>query len=201
MDMILDHQMNTDSRTPSRPSTPILSPQCQRRIFLNAEIQKFTFLAQEIEGSLESIRRFGTVDENDSYVIKSRNELKDYNTLLSLTVSEFNSLPLCDLPGCPQHHTPLSSPSKNSVNSQISVINDNDSITVPTKTFPLKRKEINDDGFITPPNNKVNKIANCTSQHNFNLELKNKFKNLNEEPARISTETSATNSRQPTQSQ
>ncbi|GFY38483.1 hypothetical protein TNIN_10531 [Trichonephila inaurata madagascariensis] len=199
MDMILDRQMNTDSGTPSRPSTPILSPQCQRWIFLNAEIQKFTFLAQGIESSLESIRRFGTVDENDSYVIKARTELKEYNTLLSLTVSEFNSLPLCDLPGCPQHHTPLSSPSKNSVSSQIT-LNDNESISAPTKTFPLKRKEINDDGFITPPISKVNKTANCTTQQNFNSELRNKFKNLIEEPTRISTETSAF-PRQPTQSQ
>ncbi|GFS28152.1 hypothetical protein TNIN_426081 [Trichonephila inaurata madagascariensis] len=82
MDMILDRPMNMDSRTPSRPSTPVLSPQCQRRIFLNAEIQKFTFLAQGIESSLESIRRFGTVDENDAYVIKARTELQDWLTLL-----------------------------------------------------------------------------------------------------------------------
>ncbi|GFS57671.1 hypothetical protein TNIN_366831 [Trichonephila inaurata madagascariensis] len=77
MDMTLDTAAIMDSRTPSRPSTPVLSPQCQRRIFLNAEIQKFTFLAQGLETSLESIRRFGTVDENDPYVVKTRTELQD----------------------------------------------------------------------------------------------------------------------------
>ncbi|GFY62909.1 hypothetical protein TNIN_140581 [Trichonephila inaurata madagascariensis] len=37
-----------------------------------------------LETSLESIRRFGTVDENDPYVVKTRTELQDYNSLLNL---------------------------------------------------------------------------------------------------------------------
>ncbi|GFY71866.1 hypothetical protein TNIN_5141 [Trichonephila inaurata madagascariensis] len=195
--MSLDTSANMDSRTPSRPSTPVLSPQCQRRIFLNAEIQKFTFLAQGLETSLESIRRFGTVDENDPYVVKTRTELQDYNSLLNLAVSEFNSLSVCDLSGCPHHNTPLSSPSKNSVISHIT-LNENDSISVPSKT--LKRKDTDDDGFITPPISKVNKTANCATQQKFNIDLRNKFKNLVIEPTRISTETTASR-RKPTQPQ
>ncbi|GFY78177.1 hypothetical protein TNIN_130961 [Trichonephila inaurata madagascariensis] len=78
MDMTLDNAANMESRTPSRPSTPVLSSQCQRRIYLNAEIQKFTFLAQGLETSLESIRRFGS-DENDPYV-KSENQGLNFRT-------------------------------------------------------------------------------------------------------------------------
>ncbi|GFS68363.1 RNA-directed DNA polymerase from mobile element jockey [Trichonephila clavipes] len=60
------------------------------------------------------------------------------------------------------------------------------------KNVPQKRKE-NDDDFITPPLSKVNKLANCSSQLNFNIELKNKFLNLNEETAGISTENASKN--------
>ncbi|GFU95901.1 hypothetical protein TNCV_252521 [Trichonephila clavipes] len=68
------------------------------------------------------------------------------------------------------------------------------------KNFPKKRKE-NDDGFIMPPLSKVNKLASRSSQLIFQLELKNKFLNLNEETARISTETATKNTDQNNPSQ
>ncbi|GFY48526.1 hypothetical protein TNIN_370091 [Trichonephila inaurata madagascariensis] len=47
--------------------------------------------------------------------------------LLEKAVSEFGSLPYCDIPGCPVHETPTSSP---------------------VKSQPTKKKD--EDGFISP---------------------------------------------------
>ncbi|GFX75727.1 PRE_C2HC domain-containing protein [Trichonephila clavipes] len=54
------------------------------------------------------------------------------------------------------------------------------------KNPPQKRKE-NEDGFITPPLSKVNKRTTNASQLNFEIELSNKFQNLNQETARTSS--------------
>ncbi|GFX22252.1 uncharacterized protein TNCV_2950931 [Trichonephila clavipes] len=86
------------------------------------------------------------------------------------------------------HHTSHGTPSE--TNSQSDDFNENGMEIV--KNVSQKRKE-NDDGFITPPLNKVNKLANCSSQLNFNIELKNKFLKLNEETAGISTENASKN--------
>ncbi|GFT57341.1 nucleic-acid-binding protein from transposon X-element [Trichonephila clavipes] len=55
------------------------------------------------------------------------------------------------------------------------------------KNSSQKRKE-NEDGFISPPLSKVNKRTKSTTQLNFEIELSNKFKTLNQEQARTSTE-------------
>ncbi|GFT99856.1 PRE_C2HC domain-containing protein [Trichonephila clavipes] len=54
------------------------------------------------------------------------------------------------------------------------------------KKNPQKRKE-NEEGFITPPLSKVNKRTNNASQLNFEIELSNKFQDLNQETVRTST--------------
>ncbi|GFU37017.1 putative RNA-directed DNA polymerase from transposon X-element [Trichonephila clavipes] len=59
--------------------------------------------------------------------------LDNYTALNELTVSEFSPLPSCDTPGCAEHHTPISTPTK---------VNDNDFPTL-SKSASLKRTDDN----------------------------------------------------------
>ncbi|GFW14281.1 hypothetical protein TNCV_1365361 [Trichonephila clavipes] len=102
--------------------------------------------------------------------ILARNiKLANYTALNALTVSEFSSLPGCDTPGCAEHHTPLSTPTK---------INDNEFLTLP-KTASLKRKD-NETEFISQPNRKLSRNQNTTqvTEQNFKLNHSNKFNAL-----------------------
>ncbi|GFV94237.1 hypothetical protein TNCV_1136921 [Trichonephila clavipes] len=51
MEMNTDYHMPSDSRSPSRPATPVPTATCQRHQQLADEIQKFTLL---IQGQLHS---------------------------------------------------------------------------------------------------------------------------------------------------
>ncbi|GFX37780.1 nucleic-acid-binding protein from transposon X-element [Trichonephila clavipes] len=106
MELNTDYPMPTDSRTPSRPSTPT----------------------------------------------PTANQLLEYTRICNIAVSEFSSLPPCNLPGCPIHHTPHSTSSE--ISSQPDNINDNGIELV--KNVPQKRKE-NDDVFITQPLSKADR--------------------------------------------
>ncbi|GFT60808.1 hypothetical protein TNCV_984671 [Trichonephila clavipes] len=184
MEMNTDYHMPSDSRSPSRPATPVPTATCQRHQQLADEIQKFTLLIQGLNSTLKSITTYGKFNTEDPVVASLQTQLHEYTRVYNIAVSEYSSLPPCDALGCPIHGTP------SETNSQNETFNDNGA--EPIKNISQKRKE-NDDGFITPPLNKVNKLANCSSQLNFNIELKNKFLNLNEESVDISTENASKN--------
>ncbi|GFY34569.1 PRE_C2HC domain-containing protein [Trichonephila clavipes] len=164
----------------------------QRHQQLTDDIQKYTLLCQGTESTLKSLTLYGKYNSEDPVVASLQNQLLEYTRTYNIAVSQFSSLPPCNLPGCPIHHTP------SEISSQPDNFNDNGIELV--KNVPQKRKE-NDDGFITPPLSKVNKLANCSSQLNFNIELKNKFLNLNEETAGISTDNASKNDDQNNSSQ
>ncbi|GFT96331.1 uncharacterized protein TNCV_2081861 [Trichonephila clavipes] len=184
MEMNTDYHMPSDSRSPSRPATPTPTATCQRHQQLADEIQKFTLLIQGLNSTLKSLTTYGKFNTEDPVVASLQTQLLEYTRVYNIAVSEYSSLPPCDALGCPIHGTP------SETNSQNENFNDNGAEII--KNISQKRKE-NDDGFITPPLNKVNKLANCSSQLNFNIELKNKFLNLNEESAEISTENASKN--------
>ncbi|GFX60848.1 hypothetical protein TNCV_1311411 [Trichonephila clavipes] len=188
MELNTDYSMPSDSRTPSRPSTPTPTAICQRHQQLTDDIQKYTLLCQGTESTLKFLTLYGKYNPEDPVVASLQNQLLEYTRTCNIAVSEISSLPPSNLPGCPIHHTPDSTPSE--ISSQPDNFNDNGIELV--KNVPQKRKE-KDDGFITPPLSKVNKLANCSSQLNFNIELKNKFLNLNEETAGISTDNASEN--------
>ncbi|GFX66174.1 RNA-directed DNA polymerase from mobile element jockey [Trichonephila clavipes] len=188
MEMNTDYHMPSDSRSPSRPASPTPTATCQRHQQLADEIQKFTLLIQGINSTLKSLTTYGKFNTEDPVVASLQTQLLEYTRVYNIAVSEYSSLPPCDAHGCPIHHTPHGTPSE--TNSQNDNFNENGTEII--KNISQKRKE-NDDGFITPQLNKVNKLANCSSQLNFNIELKNKFLNLNEESAEISTENASKN--------
>ncbi|GFQ94067.1 hypothetical protein TNCT_327061 [Trichonephila clavata] len=101
MDIILDHHMTTDSRTPSRPSTPTPTALCLRRKALTDDIQKFTLLMQGSDSTLNSLKRFGTFDANDPYVSVIQNQKQEYTQLHDKAIKELpqtvNKLALCTL--------------------------------------------------------------------------------------------------------
>ncbi|GFQ95298.1 hypothetical protein TNCT_172901 [Trichonephila clavata] len=77
MEITLDHHMTTDSRAPSRPSTPTPTALCLRRKALTDDIQKFT-LMQGSDSTLNSLKRFSTFDANDPYVSVIQNQKQEY---------------------------------------------------------------------------------------------------------------------------
>ncbi|GFT74771.1 hypothetical protein TNCV_2516711 [Trichonephila clavipes] len=112
IELNFDHSMTIESRTPSRPSTFTPTTLCLRRKTFTDDIQKFTLLVQGANSTLESLKRFGNYNGEDSFVTTIQNQPLEYTKLHNLAVSEFSSLPPCNSPGCPGHYTPPSSPPK-----------------------------------------------------------------------------------------
>ncbi|GFS34198.1 hypothetical protein TNIN_269601 [Trichonephila inaurata madagascariensis] len=83
-------------------------------------------------------------------------------------VSDLSSLPRCNTPGCRIHNTPVNSPTK---------INFNEYPDLPKSGS--KRKESDDDGFISPTSKQTFKIQRVELK-NFDLNTSNKFDILNE---------------------
>ncbi|GFU87679.1 hypothetical protein TNCV_2936011 [Trichonephila clavipes] len=171
---------NHDSRLPtpvneqplptddSRPGTPHLT-NCEQRKILARNIKYYTITIENIKANIRSLKLHGLNDE-DCHIMKEHvQRLDNYTALNELTVSEFSNLPSCDTPGCAEHHTPISTPTK---------VNDNDYPTLP-KSTSLKRKD-NDSEFISPPNRKLSKNQNTqpNTEQNFRLNLSNKFSAL-----------------------
>ncbi|GFX09256.1 hypothetical protein TNCV_2880721 [Trichonephila clavipes] len=159
MGMNTDYHMPTDSRTASRPATPTQTATCQRHQQLTDEIQKYTLIIQGTNSTLKSLTTYGKFNTEDPVVASLQNQLLEYTRIYNIAVSEYSSLPPCDVLGCPIHHTPHCSPSE--TNSQSDNFNENEMEIV--KNISQKRKE-NDDGFITPPLNKFNKLANKSTK-------------------------------------
>ncbi|GFX08061.1 hypothetical protein TNCV_1237401 [Trichonephila clavipes] len=86
---------------------------------------------------------------------------------LQKAVSEYASLPPCDIPNCTRHNLKDTPPKLNSPDP-----------SPPPTPIPTKRKE-NSEGFTSPPSRKLTKSTLSNSQDlNFKLDLTNKFNAL-----------------------
>ncbi|GFV00826.1 nucleic-acid-binding protein from transposon X-element [Trichonephila clavipes] len=195
--MALDDNMTLDSRTPSRPSTPTPTANCLRYTEMTDEISGLATAIQANENIINGMLRFGNLYPDDECRVMQQNLLQTLKTKHEQRVSEFGSLSPCDTPGCPRHHTPPSSPSKINVAQLSNNENSNLNLNPNRNKNPSQKRKENEDGFISPPLSKVNKRNTNASQLSFEIELSNKFKNLNEETARTSTENTEINYQNP----
>ncbi|GFQ96758.1 hypothetical protein TNCT_462251, partial [Trichonephila clavata] len=151
----------------SRPDTPSYT-NCERLIRTTDDIRKFTNFVSRANYMIKSMHLDGFTAEEDPSLQDLNCRLPQYQNYLDMAVSEFNSLPYCDTPGCTDHNTPTQSPTKNNPeNSEIS------------EKAPVKRKE-NEDGFTSPPSRKLTKAQRVHSnpELRFNIELENRFAQL-----------------------
>ncbi|GFX26151.1 hypothetical protein TNCV_2959571 [Trichonephila clavipes] len=131
-----------------------------------------------MKASLRNLQGKKTTDEQDALLTEHifnehQQRISDYERLLDLTVSEFSSLGNCEIPGCAVHHTPNTSPVKNS----------NPDFPPIVKTTNNKRKETEID--FVPPTRKLSKNLkiNENTSTNFRIDLSNRFDGLeNQEP-------------------
>ncbi|GFT63890.1 nucleic-acid-binding protein from transposon X-element [Trichonephila clavipes] len=168
--MASDDNMTLDSRTPSRPSTPTPTANCLRYTEVTEEIRGLVTAIQANEDIINGMLRFGNLYPDDECIVMQQNLLQNLRTKHEqrINVAQLS----------------------NNENSNLNInINRN-------KNPSQKRKE-NEDGFISPPLSKVNKRTTNASQLNFEIELNNKFKTLNEETARTSTENTEINDQNP----
>ncbi|GFU32009.1 hypothetical protein TNCV_3181491 [Trichonephila clavipes] len=129
---------------PSRPGTPQHSI-CLRKRQCVTLIDYYTAALEPMKASLRNLQGKKTTDEQDALLTEHifnehQQRISDYERLLDLTVSEFSSLGNCEIPGCAVHHTPNTSPVKNS----------NPDFPPIVKTTTNKRKETEID-FVPPP--------------------------------------------------
>ncbi|GFX71969.1 hypothetical protein TNCV_4628971 [Trichonephila clavipes] len=73
MEMNTDYHMPMDSRTPSRPATPIQTATCQRHQQLTDEIQKYTLIIQGTNSTLKSLTTYGKLNTEDPVVASLQN--------------------------------------------------------------------------------------------------------------------------------
>ncbi|GFX42259.1 hypothetical protein TNCV_109801 [Trichonephila clavipes] len=133
MELNTDYHMPSDSRSPSRPATPVPTATCQRHKQLADEIQKFTLLIQGLNSTLKSITTYGKFNNEDPVVASLQTQLLEYTRVYNIAVSEYSSLPPCDALGCPIHGTP------SETNSQNETFNDNRA--EPIKIFLKKERK------------------------------------------------------------
>ncbi|GFU02347.1 hypothetical protein TNCV_1238431 [Trichonephila clavipes] len=152
----------------SHPGTPHLT-NCEQRRILARNIKFYTITIENMKSNLISLRLNGLTNDSCHIMKEHHQRLDNYIALNALTVSEFSSLPSCEIPGCAELHTPLSSPTK---------INDSEFPSLP-KTASVKRKE-NELEFVSPPNRKLSKNQKTqpNPEQNFKLNLSNKFNSL-----------------------
>ncbi|GFQ65853.1 hypothetical protein TNCT_425711 [Trichonephila clavata] len=141
---------------------------------LSNTLQKLSIFVQGAEFTLSSLQRFGNFNENDQLVRQTLDSLQEYTSLQAQAEGEFASLPPCDTIGCPYHVTPINSPSKYSLTTEMELEPDRLNIN--------KRKD-NDDGFISPPTRKQTKLNSPPTKLNFEIQLSNKFDKLEKETA------------------
>ncbi|GFR21511.1 hypothetical protein TNCT_279701 [Trichonephila clavata] len=164
-----------DSETLSRPTTPQASARCMRFQELSNTLHKLSIFVQGAEFTLSSLQRFGNFNENDHLVRQTLDSLQEYTSLQAQAEGEFASLPPCDTIGCPYHVTPINSPSKYSITTEMELEPDR---------LNLNKRKDNDDGFISPPSRKKQtKLNSPPSKLNFEIQLSNKFEKLGKETA------------------
>ncbi|GFU12819.1 hypothetical protein TNCV_5047631 [Trichonephila clavipes] len=109
-----DESTDTEQLPPhddSRPGTPHLS-NCEQRRVLARNIKYYTITIENLKANIRSLRLHGLTNDNCHIMKEHHQRLDNYTALNELTVSEFSSLPSCDTPGCAEHHTLLSTPTK-----------------------------------------------------------------------------------------
>ncbi|GFV16313.1 hypothetical protein TNCV_999941 [Trichonephila clavipes] len=134
--------------SPERPTS------CTWLEVTKADIRRYTLIVQGFQNIITTLRQSNAQDEHDPTFVEMIKQRSTYEDFLEKAVSEFDSLPYCDTPGCPVHETPTSS----SVKSQ-----------------PTKRKGM--DGFSSPLPGKVS-MHNINYIEKFKINLENRFKNL-----------------------
>ncbi|GFR05845.1 hypothetical protein TNCT_646341 [Trichonephila clavata] len=187
-----DHSLIMDLSLPpsgnsSRPETPTYL-HCQRLKRTADDIRKFTKLTDGTTSLIKSMKYDGFDSDDDPSIQDLKCRLSHYQNYLAMAVSDFNSLPYCDTPNCEVHHTPPQSPTL-------------DIMEFPElcKKAPLKRKE-NEDGFTSPPSRKLSKSQRVYSnpELGFNLQLENKFSQLQDQQPEGNSSANATNISVPT---
>ncbi|GFY52097.1 hypothetical protein TNIN_201411 [Trichonephila inaurata madagascariensis] len=161
-DMELANSISSASST--RSSTPDLT-NCERLQIANSELRKFTILHANVSHAIEAAAPYAQEDDTDLADMYSRQHY--LNQSLQKAVSDLSSLPRCNTPGCRIHNSPVNSPSK---------LNVNDYPELPKPSS--KRKESDDDGFISPTAKQTFKIQRVELK-NFDLDTSNKFDILN----------------------
>ncbi|GFY54469.1 hypothetical protein TNIN_193641 [Trichonephila inaurata madagascariensis] len=169
LDMELAHTLSSSSST--RSSTPEMS-NCERLQIANSEIRKFAILHANVSHAIEAAAPYAQDDDSDLADMYSRQHYLDQRR--QKAVSDLSSLPRCNTPGCRIHNTPVNSPTK---------INFNEYPDLPKSGS--KRKESDDDGFISPTSKQTFKIQRVELK-NFDLNTSNKFDILNEKDIRDS---------------
>ncbi|GFX57711.1 hypothetical protein TNCV_4015751 [Trichonephila clavipes] len=86
MELNIDHPMPTDSRTPSRPSTPTPTAICRRHQQLTDDIQKYTLLSQGTESTLKSLTLYGKYNTEDPVMASLQNQLLEYTRIYNIAV-------------------------------------------------------------------------------------------------------------------
>ncbi|GFY75869.1 hypothetical protein TNIN_433091 [Trichonephila inaurata madagascariensis] len=161
-DMELANSLSSPSST--RSSTPIMT-NCERLQIVNSELRKFTILHANVSHAIEAAAPYAQDDDSDLADMYSRQHYLDQR--LQKAVSDLTSLPRCNTPGCRIHNSPVNSPTKINV------------IDYPELTKnSTKRKESDDDGFISPTAKQTFKIQRVELK-NFDLDTTNKFDILN----------------------
>ncbi|GFW34951.1 nucleic-acid-binding protein from transposon X-element [Trichonephila clavipes] len=167
----------------SRPGTPenagSTSTNCKKLQDLANLIEVYSMTIETSQKILQGLIDKGLTDPNNPIIRRESSYLELNNTRLQKAVSEYASLPPCDIPNCTRHN-PKNTPVKN---------NSPDPSPPPTP-IPTKRKE-NTEGFTSPPSRKLTKstLSNSNPDLNFKLNLNNKFNALENTVPEAPTET------------
>ncbi|GFW16339.1 hypothetical protein TNCV_4265041 [Trichonephila clavipes] len=143
------------SNETSRPVTP-QDTNCRRRLTLNKSYNKRKSTLDNLKIINDRYKEQGMKPE-DTLIETQRRMEAAYGKDMQQVVSELLSLPPCDTPNCTLHNT--------SNNSSVQLI--------PPLPTPTQAKRL-------PPQRKItkNSRSNSTSKLNFNIELSNKLKSL-----------------------
>ncbi|GFR19829.1 hypothetical protein TNCT_487411 [Trichonephila clavata] len=132
----------------SRPGTPPTdhngtteeSP-CQRLVRTTAIIKRLTATRDGYKRIMETLEMDRSHNPDDPLYVKIQREHEEISALLENVVSDFVTIPRCTTLGCPLHTSPANTPTHTPKAS-------------PPGT-PRSHTKRHNDGFITPPANKV----------------------------------------------
>ncbi|GFQ93967.1 hypothetical protein TNCT_96161 [Trichonephila clavata] len=128
----MELQVSLPTYETSTNELPVDPTACVKLVIIRADIRKYTLipLVKGYKNMTLSLRQSNSQDDNDPTFVAMTKKLTTCENILEKSVSEFGSLPYCNIPDCPVHETPTSSPLK----TQLTKREDNDGDTFP----PLK---------------------------------------------------------------